>query len=266
MQRLVHRLTVDHTGSLALDRHVEGLALDGALAVNRFAQHVDHATQHAFSDLHRCNGVRALGGAAFLQIARWLKQHHAHVVFLEVEDDAANAIFKFDQFAGLHTCQSVNAGDSVSHLEDGANFLELSCTCRACELLAEDAGDFCWVDISHQFVILSRSEFGLVIVFREFTAKRLDLALHRGVDHLVSDMEDVPSKDFRIDLFSQFYLAFVHFGHLGEDAGPQVVCQCHGRGHGHRLNVAEEDPKLGLASWTMSTTKPSLPFWMRIWR
>ena len=83
-------------------------------------------------------------------------------------------------------------GNSVSDLEDGANFLELRCTCRTGELLAEDAGDFCWVDISHQFVILSRSEFGLVIVFSEFTAKRLNLALHRSVDHLISQLKDVP--------------------------------------------------------------------------
>ena len=67
-------------------------------------------------------------------------KHSTDIVFLEVEDDATHAIFKFDQFPGLHACQAVDAGDSVPYLENGANFLELCCTCRTGELLAEDAG------------------------------------------------------------------------------------------------------------------------------
>ena len=69
LQRLVHRLTVDHTGSLALDRHVEGLALDGSFSVNGFTQHVDHAAQHALAHLDACDGSCALHGAAFLQVS-----------------------------------------------------------------------------------------------------------------------------------------------------------------------------------------------------
>ena len=69
LQRLVHRLAVDHTWSFALDGHVKRLTLDGALAVDGFTQHVDHTAQHAFAHLDACNGSCALHSAAFLQVS-----------------------------------------------------------------------------------------------------------------------------------------------------------------------------------------------------
>ena len=68
LQWLVHGLTVDHTWRLQLDRHVKRLSVMGPLP-SKLAQHVDHAAQHAFTHLDRCNGVRALGRAAFLQVS-----------------------------------------------------------------------------------------------------------------------------------------------------------------------------------------------------
>ena len=123
LQWLAHWLTVNHARRLALNRHVKRLTRDRALAVNGLTKHVHHTTKHAFSDLHRSDGAGALGGAALFQIARWLKQHGAHVVLLEVQHDATHPVFKFDQFAGLHAGQTIDACNSVSHLEDGAHFL-----------------------------------------------------------------------------------------------------------------------------------------------
>ncbi len=46
-------------------------------------------------------------------------------------------------------------------------------------------------------------------MFREFTAKRLDLALHRGVDHLVSDMEEIVERMLPNALRVQLYKALL---------------------------------------------------------
>ena len=60
LQRLVHRLTENHTWGLALHGHLIEVALDVSLAVNGLTQSVDHPAQHAPAHLHRGDAVQAL--------------------------------------------------------------------------------------------------------------------------------------------------------------------------------------------------------------
>ena len=51
LQRLLHGLTVDHTGGLTVERHLEGVAqVDVTLAVDSLSQRIDDAAQHVVVD------------------------------------------------------------------------------------------------------------------------------------------------------------------------------------------------------------------------
>src|SRR5690606_36315907 len=66
LQRLLHGLTEDHTGGLALQGHLVQLTSDGAFAVDGMAQGVDHAAHHALTHPDTGDALGALHGVVLL--------------------------------------------------------------------------------------------------------------------------------------------------------------------------------------------------------
>ena len=68
LQRLVYRLTEDHTRSLTLKRHLASLAKDLAFPVDRVSQRIDHTPDHPLADIDRGDTARAFYGVALLDL------------------------------------------------------------------------------------------------------------------------------------------------------------------------------------------------------
>ena len=77
------------------------------------------------------------------------KEHGAHVVFLEVEHDALDAVLKLYHLARLHIGQSVNERSTVRHLQYGANLVEGDLRLDALQLTLDYFGYFARFDRSH---------------------------------------------------------------------------------------------------------------------
>ncbi len=94
---------------------------DRAFAVDRGAQSVHDASQQVHADRRVDDVARAFDGFAFVNVGVAAENDRADAVGFQVQSHAFDAAFKFDQFAGLHLVQSVNARDAVAdgqHLSD----------------------------------------------------------------------------------------------------------------------------------------------------
>ena len=69
-----------------------------------------------------------------------------HVAFLEVEDEALHVVGEREELAGHGVGETVDAGDTVTHREHGARFLDREARVVALDLLANDAADFVGAD------------------------------------------------------------------------------------------------------------------------
>ena len=122
LQRLFHRLAVDHAGRQALDG-VELLGLDRTLAVDGLPERVRPRGRSCASptgtDMMR--PVRRTSSPS-LMLGEFAQQHRAHLVFFQVQGDAGNAVRELDQLAGHDLFQAVDAGDTVAHRDHRAGF------------------------------------------------------------------------------------------------------------------------------------------------
>ena len=145
LERLVHRLPVDDARGLALQRHFEGFARNGAAPVYRVAERIDHAPQHAFGDVDRRD---AAGPARFVALPDridFAEQHDPDVVLLEVEHHAGgSARRKRDQLSGLYIRKSVKPRDAVPCLQDGPDFVDIGSRFQIAERALQNRGHFIW--------------------------------------------------------------------------------------------------------------------------
>ncbi len=149
LQRLRHGLAVDDARRLALDRHFIGLAFDGAFAVDGLTEGVHHTAHHAFAHFHAGDLLGALHGVALLDADAAAEEHHAHVVLLEVEHDAAQSAGELHELTALHTVEAVDAGDAVADLQHGTDLLELGFRAEPGEFFFEDRRYFGGFDLCH---------------------------------------------------------------------------------------------------------------------
>ena len=91
LQRLAHRLAVDHARRDALER-VALVRLHRALAVERLAQRIHHAPDQRIAHRHGHNLVRALDRVAFANFGVVAEQHRADLVFFQVQRDAEHVV------------------------------------------------------------------------------------------------------------------------------------------------------------------------------
>ena len=149
---LVYRLAGNDAGSLELPR-AHALGFDGALAVDRNAQRVDHAAQHLASrrDFHDTASRADL--VVLLDCRDVTQEHGAHFVFLEVLGQAVDGLAalprEFQKFAGHGVLQAVDARNAVADLDDGADLARLDARVQGVKLLAQRFVDRLCGDFSH---------------------------------------------------------------------------------------------------------------------
>ena len=108
---------------------------DGAAAVDRLAEDVDHTAEQAFAHGNRSDLARALDAHPFGHLVDIVQQNDADIAFLEVKGHALYAVFKLYELVGAHVVESIHMGHTVAYLEHLADFLEVDRRVDALELL-----------------------------------------------------------------------------------------------------------------------------------
>jgi hypothetical protein len=134
LERLLHRLALDHAGRHRLDVP-ELVRRDRALAVDRLAERVDHAADQGVADGDAGDVAGRIDRVAFLDLVVGAEQHRAHVVLFEVEHHADDVAGELEQLAGHRVLEAPDAGDAVADGQHGADGLELELGLVALELL-----------------------------------------------------------------------------------------------------------------------------------
>ncbi|MNN34211.1 hypothetical protein D3C81_1480070 [compost metagenome] len=146
MQRLRHRAAGDNARRHFFD-DVGSLGVDGALAVDRLAQRVDHAafqfgTNRNFQDAAGRLDLVAFGNAGVVA-----ENNGAHGIALEVERQTENVVGKFEHFALHHVGQAVDAGNTVGHGHDGALSTDISRSAQALDAALEQFADLGGIEL-----------------------------------------------------------------------------------------------------------------------
>jgi hypothetical protein len=146
LHRLVDRLTFDHAGGDALDRHGD-IGRDRALAVDRLAQRVHHPAEQATANRHFENAAGALGNVAFLDVFVVTQDHRTDRVALEVQRHAEGVARHLDHFARHHVGQTVNANDAVGDGNDRALGAQFARGTEVFDLGFDQFADFAWIQL-----------------------------------------------------------------------------------------------------------------------
>ena len=116
LQWLVYGLAVYYTGSFAFQGHFDEFAGYWTAAVYGFAQNVDDASEESFADGNGGNASGAADVHAFGDGIDVVHQDDAYIGFFEVEGDAFDAVFKFDELVGTDVVQSVDVCHAVAYI------------------------------------------------------------------------------------------------------------------------------------------------------
>ena len=154
LQGFAHRLTcIDAWGNhfnTGRERR-----LDWPLAIDRLANRVHHTTDQGFADWNLCNTSRALDWIAFLDPNVIAHEHGADVVFLKIQRDPVEAAGKFEHFAGHGAVETIDLGNPVSDLDDGAGLLDVDLFVEAFDLFFDDRTNFFCLDL-HVYSFVNR--------------------------------------------------------------------------------------------------------------
>ena len=140
LERLLHRLALDHAGGLPLER-AGLLGVDRALPVERVAERVDDAAEQLRADGHRRDLAGAADGIAFLDLVPVAEQRDADVVLLEVEGEADDPVVELEHLERHAVLEPVDAGDAVAELEDRSDLGEVRVDVELLDAAAEDRRD-----------------------------------------------------------------------------------------------------------------------------
>ncbi len=188
LHRLVDRLTPDHARCHFLDR-VGRLSVDRALAIDRVAQRVDHATQQLRTYRNFEDAAGALGAHAFGQAQVVTQNHGTDGVLLQVQCHAEDAARELDHFAVHDVGQTVDAYDAVRHADDGALVTGLSGDIGFLDALLDDFTNLGRIQLLHAMTLKSGFQrFGQLAQF----------AADRTVDNHVTGANDHAADQRRV--------------------------------------------------------------------
>mmetsp|Transcript_55696 Transcript_55696/g.150143 ORF Transcript_55696/g.150143 Transcript_55696/m.150143 type:complete len:319 (+) Transcript_55696:905-1861(+) len=146
---LVHALPRDDARRLELDTPPR-LGQDGALAINRHAKGIDHASEQLGADGHVHDGAGALDAVALHNGAIVSEHDDTDVVRLQVQRHALQAAGELNHLAGLHTLQPIDAGNSVANAQHAANLLHVLLVREVRDALREDFRELSRADLRSQ--------------------------------------------------------------------------------------------------------------------
>mmetsp|Transcript_34393 Transcript_34393/g.111927 ORF Transcript_34393/g.111927 Transcript_34393/m.111927 type:complete len:322 (+) Transcript_34393:990-1955(+) len=146
---LVHALPRDDARRLELDTPPR-LGQDGALAVNRHAEGIDHASEQLGADGHVHDGAGALNAVALHDGAIVSEHDDTDVVRLQVQRHALQAAGELNHLAGLHTLQPVDASDTIADAEHTADLLHILLVREVRNALGQDLRELGRADLRSQ--------------------------------------------------------------------------------------------------------------------
>ena len=123
LKRLFYRLAVNNSRSDPLYRKIS-VGHDLAFAIDRIAQSVNNAADQRIAYGHAHDALCALGFVALFDLLKIAEKHAPDLVLLEVEREAANAVVKFQKFAGHDFFEAVNFSDAVADLDNSADLVD----------------------------------------------------------------------------------------------------------------------------------------------
>ncbi|CAB4586637.1 unannotated protein [freshwater metagenome] len=118
----MNRLTRHNTGSLELEG-ATSLSLDGTESVDGVSERVNNATEVTFTDSNGENLTRAGNFLSGFDSGELSENNGSDLVLVEVEGEAQSPVGELDEFVGHHAGESVNVCNSVTSVNDVANFL-----------------------------------------------------------------------------------------------------------------------------------------------
>ena len=140
LERLDHRLALDDTGRLELER--PALArLDRAEPVERFAKGVDHASEQRVADRHAHDLAGPTDGLALTDVLPLAEERSPDVVLFQVEGDADDAVLELEPLERDAVLQAVDTGDAVADLEHGPDLGQVGLDVELLDPVLEDRGD-----------------------------------------------------------------------------------------------------------------------------
>ncbi len=157
LQRLTHGLATHD--ARRLDLHAAQLrAGEFALAVDRLAERVDDASEHAVTDRHRQDASGRLDGLALFDVVDVAEHDGADRSLVEVQRQTHRAVLELEEFVHAAVGEAVHGGDAVAHFGDAADGAGFERRLEAVEVLLQ-----CRCDVggrngqlSHGWILYSR--------------------------------------------------------------------------------------------------------------
>ena len=227
LNRGVHGFSHHYVGSRAFHRHG---AVGGhrAFAVQRAAQRVNHASDQGVANRHLDDLACRLDPVAFFDRVGIAENRRAHDIRFQVEGEAQHVVSEIEQLVGPDALQALNAGDTVTYLQDGANVDEGEVTAKLLDLTPDERYDLLSPDC-HRRVSYCLRRLG------RLRADRLAEAFQGGacaaVQQLVADLDDQPAQDRFIHLGAHHHFLAHHASDEIRDAVQFCLFQRNGGGH-----------------------------------
>ena len=140
LHRGVDVAALDDGGGGSLDGHL-GIGGDGALAVKRAAECIDHAAGEGGARRHGDDATGAMEAVAFAHVDVAVEDGDAHNVLFQVQRQTGHAVLGLDQLVVHHAFQTVHAGDTVADGEHGAELGGVDALVHAFHALAQEGGE-----------------------------------------------------------------------------------------------------------------------------
>ena len=138
-----------------LDLETTGLGGgDGALAVERLAQGVDHPAEQGVAHPHREDAAGRLDQLLLLEAGVLAQDDGADGLLVQVEGQALGAVLELQDLVDRAAGQAGDAGDAVADLDDAADLLGPDLGRVVVDVLLERSGDLVGVDgqLSHRLL------------------------------------------------------------------------------------------------------------------
>ena len=143
---LVYALAGHEPRSLELHR-AAFVCFNGAHAVQRLPQGVQHATDHSLADGHGENLPGTLDRIPFLDAGIIAQKRDTDIVFFEVEHHAHDSAGKLEQFHGHGVIDPIHAGNAVPHVQYGASLAHFHALVVVADLILDDLSDLFSLDV-----------------------------------------------------------------------------------------------------------------------
>ncbi len=144
LEGLPHRLAAGDARRLNLHAALHDVG-QRALAVDRVAQGVHHAAEHAVADRHRQDLTRSPNGVALGDLVGPAEDHRTDRILIQVERQAPHAALELEQRVDRAVGQTGDAGDAIAHLGHPADLALGEVGREAFEVAANGVGDLGWI-------------------------------------------------------------------------------------------------------------------------